>query len=184
MAMVDFLYLGEANVCQENLDSFLAFAEELKLKGLTGRSAPQEELKPETKMFTVPLKMEKNKPNRTTVRQNSETLAYEEADTSLALNSSKISVQLDDLDDQIKSMMTKSDINSDSGQGSISTCNVCGKEGPTKGMPRHIEANHITGVSHPCDICGKISRSRNALRKHRYDHHRDLSSFFAGPEIV
>ena len=33
IAIVDFLYNGEANVCQENLDSFLALAEELKLKG-------------------------------------------------------------------------------------------------------------------------------------------------------
>ena len=36
LAIMDFLYFGEANVLQENLDSFLALAEELKLKGLTG----------------------------------------------------------------------------------------------------------------------------------------------------
>ena len=35
VALLDFLYYGEANVFQENLDSFLALAEELKLKGLT-----------------------------------------------------------------------------------------------------------------------------------------------------
>ena len=34
VSMVDFLYNGEANVYQDNLDSFLAMAEELKLKGL------------------------------------------------------------------------------------------------------------------------------------------------------
>ena len=34
-AIIDFLYCGEANVFQENLDSFLAIAEELQLKGLT-----------------------------------------------------------------------------------------------------------------------------------------------------
>ena len=34
LATMDFLYQGEANVLQENLDSFLAFAEELQLKGL------------------------------------------------------------------------------------------------------------------------------------------------------
>ena len=32
-AIIDFLYLGEANVFQEELDSFLALAEELQLKG-------------------------------------------------------------------------------------------------------------------------------------------------------
>ena len=36
VAMVDFLYYGEANVNQESLDAFLGLAEELKLKGLTG----------------------------------------------------------------------------------------------------------------------------------------------------
>ena len=35
VALVDFLYQGEANVFQENLDSLLVLAEELKLKGLT-----------------------------------------------------------------------------------------------------------------------------------------------------
>ena len=43
IAIVDFLYYGEANVFQENLDSFLATAEELKLKGLTGQAAEQSE---------------------------------------------------------------------------------------------------------------------------------------------
>ena len=35
--MLDFLYIGEANVCQENLNDFLPLAEDLKLKGLTGK---------------------------------------------------------------------------------------------------------------------------------------------------
>ena len=34
LAIVDFLYCGEATVFQENFDSFLAIAEELRLKGL------------------------------------------------------------------------------------------------------------------------------------------------------
>ena len=36
VAIIDFLYHGEANVYQENLDSFLAIAGELQLKGLHG----------------------------------------------------------------------------------------------------------------------------------------------------
>ena len=42
VAMVDFLYSGEANVYQENLDSFLAIAEELQLKGLQGSKEENE----------------------------------------------------------------------------------------------------------------------------------------------
>merc|ERR1719319_1874807 len=42
VAMIDFLYYGEANVYQENLDSFLAVAEELQLKGLMGSGAEKD----------------------------------------------------------------------------------------------------------------------------------------------
>merc|ERR1719509_459604 len=42
VAMIDFLYYGEANVFQKNLDSFLAVAEELQLKGLMGSGAEEE----------------------------------------------------------------------------------------------------------------------------------------------
>ena len=35
LAIVDFLYYGEANVYQDNLDTFLNFAEEFQLKGLS-----------------------------------------------------------------------------------------------------------------------------------------------------
>ena len=35
-AIVDFIYHGEANIYQEDLDGFLALAEELQLKGLAG----------------------------------------------------------------------------------------------------------------------------------------------------
>ena len=37
-AILDFLYFGETNVYQENLDSSLVIAEELKLKGLTSQT--------------------------------------------------------------------------------------------------------------------------------------------------
>ena len=36
VAIVDFLYFGEAKVNQESLDAFLGLAEEFKLKGLSG----------------------------------------------------------------------------------------------------------------------------------------------------
>ena len=41
-AIVDFLYYGEANIYQENLDTFLKIAEELELKGLNREKAGEE----------------------------------------------------------------------------------------------------------------------------------------------
>ena len=51
-AMVDFFYHGEANVFQENLDSFLVLAEELQLKGLRGNQTDQED----SEAFSPPAK--------------------------------------------------------------------------------------------------------------------------------
>ena len=43
LAIVDFLYYGEANIYQENLDNFLTIAEELDLKGLNGGQGDSDE---------------------------------------------------------------------------------------------------------------------------------------------
>ena len=48
LAIVDFLYCGEANVYQDNLDSFLATAEELRLKGLMGGQTEDVDMKAES----------------------------------------------------------------------------------------------------------------------------------------
>ena len=56
MAMVDFFYHGEANVYQENLDSFLVLAEELQLKGLRRNQTEKEveEFHKPTKQISLP----------------------------------------------------------------------------------------------------------------------------------
>ena len=43
VAIVDFLYYGEAEIEQENLDTFLAVAEELKISGLTAEASATNE---------------------------------------------------------------------------------------------------------------------------------------------
>ena len=43
LALLDFFYLGEANIWQEKLDEFLALAAELKLKGLGGDEEQENE---------------------------------------------------------------------------------------------------------------------------------------------
>ena len=170
VAIMDFLYLGEANVFQENLDSFLALAEELKLKGLTGSA--------ETEKEPEPLKKEFNQ-----VFQAPTVNSKAFCDTAIALTQDKISVDLEELDEQIKSMFSKTDLPAGGDRGYLATCNVCGKQLPLKVMPSHIEANHITGVSHACDICGKVSRSRNSLRMHVSRQHDSLR-LVSGQETV
>ena len=58
VAIVNFIYHGEVNIYQEDLDGFLSIAEELQLKGLTGTSKENIEerrdtisLKPDKKLI-------------------------------------------------------------------------------------------------------------------------------------
>ena len=177
---MDFLYCGEANVLQENLDPFLALAEELRLKGLTGGGAETErDLDKEiTQDKSAPQKKEKNGTFRAPLsNENFEDQPSKGSyDTTVAvIRNDKINVELQDLDEQIRSMITRSEI-SLPGKGKMASCNVCGKQGPYMAMPQHIEANHITGISHACDICGKVARSRSALSVHKSRDHKAIKA--------
>ena len=171
LAIIDFLYLGEANVLQENLDSFLALAEELRLKGLSGTETKEPAREVEDNFRNSPLiKRENAKQRETQSRRQNQTPIN--SHTVVAIENSSNN---QDLDDQIKSMMTKTDVRTATGQHYIATCNICGKEAATHNIQSHIEANHITGVSHACDLCGKTSRSRKVLNNHKHTYHKIIS---------
>ena len=91
-AMVDFFYHGEANVFQENLDSFLALAEELQLKGLRGN---QTEKEPSEKVFSP---TENNMDPPKLAKQKSKSLRNDDAsiETGIAHPTSEAAVALRD----------------------------------------------------------------------------------------
>jgi len=179
VAMIDFLYFGEANVYQENLDSFLAVAEELQLKGLTGSETRNE---PEQKSNNLQPKKKTPKPGRT--KNYTEEKAnvpdlfnlVEKVETSptgegtVAVTDFNVAADLNDLDEKIKSMMVFSE-NMTKSNGRARICTACGKEGERTAIRNHIEANHLTGVSHTCNICGTTTRSRPAMFEHKRRKH-------------
>jgi len=169
VTILDFLFHGEANVLQDDLDSFLALAEELKLRGLTGNSQLDTKQQIEvrkTNQYSLNTEFGQQpvQQNELSISNPNHEIQYSDGknDKTVVLSNSRTSVELHDLDEQIRSMITKSDISEGSGKGPLATCNVCGKEGSYRNMPSHVEAMHITGVSHSCDICGKTCRSKNA----------------------
>ena len=164
--ILNFLYVGEANVFQEDLDSFLVLAEELQLKGLTGAGDTKNKGTEDLKVFQRGISKSEAKPLQTT-GMNSKPKTHN-FDTTVALNET---TDNHDLNKRILSMITKSSEKAGKGQGYLGTCNVCGKEAAYQNLPRHVEANHITGITHECDICGKMSRSAHGLRQHKTSFH-------------
>ena len=175
LAILDFLYFGEANVYQENLDPFLAIADELKLKGLTGQTSS--DLVEEQEKSTNPKPIHKPKETFKTSQNIDDT---EEASKVIAV-SNQFSGDLQALDEKVKSMMEKSQNMIPAGKQANGTpkwatafiCKMCGKEDKATNIIVHIEANHLEGISIPCDYCDKAFSARNYLRKHKSKIHSD-----------
>ena len=160
VSMVDFLYDGEANVCQENLDSFLAVAEELRLKGLR----KQEDLYSEAVQKTT----DQTGSNQDHVKEPKCDIIPPVAETAIALNNS---FDLDELDRKVKSMMIFGENILSKVHGRVRICKECGKEGQRINIMNHIEANHILNICIPCNHCGKTFKTRSALDQHVRKYH-------------
>ena len=181
VAIVDFLYHGEANIYQENLDAFLVIAEELNLKGLTGGKDTSEIEEPTTihsKRSSDINEMVKNSPLKNPKRKKEleSVPTYNEIknkveytlERAIVLQSTVFSGRIQELDEKIKTMFTTE---RKEGQ-SVWTCQVCGKKTKSNTNIRdHIEAHHIEGISLPCNFCEKIFRSRSSLRMHKSSSH-------------
>ena len=186
VAIMDFIYQGETNIYQEDLDGFLALAEELKLKGLTGAQSLKTD---ETEESNTPPKPEVPRPlkkNKTGIKDSpkidykseimNDTTNYnslDEFDSIVTINDSKLIIDPDtsteDHEAIIGSMMERIIDPNYSWK-----CKSCGKltKGSATQMKRHIET-HLEGLSYPCRMCDKVSRSSHALQAHTSSYHKN-----------
>ena len=175
VAMLDFLYYGEANVYQDNLDAFLAIAEEFQLKGLTGK-IDEEEVKEETqkpKVFHPTQKQYQPKQTSSNGQLPHNEIAsniFKKPDNVVAIPNN-FSNDFKELDEKVNSMMEKSENLLPNGQRKAHTCKVCGKEGHGNDIKKHIESNHLEGVCIPCNLCEKTFRLRRTLHQHALECH-------------
>ena len=75
-----------------------------------------------------------------------------------------------ELEDQTMSMMEKTSRKNPRGQP-FYICKVCGKEDINGNLKTHIEANHLEGVSIPCNNCEKTFRCKKSLGTHIRRNH-------------
>ena len=159
MAMVDFVYCGEASIALDDLEAFLAVADELRLKGLKDRKAESGAQKDGSLQ---------NGASETPIENPSLTKICEtgESPKTKLNNFDHVLKQLDKrIQSMIKSVPRKPPTKKGE-SGRIHICKVCGKEGSASHLIEHVEANHITGVFHPCNSCGKSFKARYTLSQH------------------
>ena len=163
MAIIDFLYLGEANFFQEELDSFLALAEELQLKGLVGNSEEVKVTEHPTEAFNHTerkVKEVRNVPesnasqnifqNEVKSFEGKGVIIYQQKPNSLIEPATMA---------KIESMIER--------RIDGKYCTICRyTSNHTSHMKEHVE-KHIEGLEYPCTLCNKVLRSSLSFREHK-----------------
>ena len=152
-AILDYIYEGEVQLLQEEINAFLDTAEKLKIEGLVSHSKEEGmslEKQSESKNFGS------NDISLYDENKHSESLA--------PLKDRKIVSVDDDIVETINSSF-------DTIEGGFK-CNRCGKISTKKSnMKQHVEL-HIEGLSFKCQYCPKTFRSSNVLNNHRNTFHK------------
>ena len=182
IAIVDFLYYGEANIYQENLDAFLTIAEELNLKGLNGGDKVESgnfTKSPNETFYQEPVpQLSKNHTPMDPANFNIFEFGFKKkisTERTIAVPKQQFSGEMQELAEQIELMMEKGNNTVSAGPNTsvrATICKICGKEGKRIDIKRHIEVHHLEGISIPCNSCEKTFRSRKNLQVHTIKYHK------------
>jgi len=166
--ILQYIYNGEIQIFQDDIERFLEISQRFKLQGLTGTENVSES-RPKMEAF-----QEENyigDDNR--YLDQSFPIAKKEegsvSNTNIGTISKSISLISGDFNN-IRELDNKIEENINRDVDGMFKCNMCPKVNRNKGhMREHVES-HIDGLSFPCQHCDKTFRSRNSLRKHSYKH--------------
>ena len=154
--ILDYIYYGEIQIYQEDLDRFLSMAQRFKIKGLVGADEVKKE-ENSIDSFDLP---------QTTNHQLHQPKRKKEMLPDNTFNSVDNPIQKIDTTD-LTEIDEKLFENMEENSDRTWSCKICSKILPVRNnMKLHVET-HVEGLSFPCNICGKIYRSRNVLRNHK-----------------
>ena len=163
LLILDYIYQGEVQIHQENLNRFLELADKLKLEGLqdNGGNDDGSEITDDEALYRKETKLDitDHKPQRSssTIMQRTEKVEEESLRDAFDSNRSEVETKFNEI-------VVK--------ENSLYKCTVCSKvvKDKTK-MRNHIET-HIEGLVYDCQTCKKTFRSNESLRKHtsKFNH--------------
>ena len=160
-SIIDYVYDGEVQLFQEDLDPFLEAAQKLKINGL----------------LSSPVKDEINKESVTENDIGRDCQDY-------FMNGEEKAIKLNNIQKRYSRDKTVAIADNENAKNAVNElilkcdegwkCKECGKTGATKGqIGLHVEI-HIDGLSFPCNICFVDFNGRNALAKHKQQKHQKV----------
>lgn len=153
--IMDYIYQGEVQIYQSNLNSFLEAAQKLKIDGLL--SDIDYEVKSELKDTHYDY-------------YDDNSFVGDQEEFKNQRNTREVAnIQIDNGDHEAAKQKAEEMIQKIDGGFE---CTACLKTGKSRwDMVRHAET-HIEGVSYPCQKCDKSFRSENSLSNHKSTKHR------------
>ena len=167
-SVLDYIYQGEVQVYQENLDRFLAVAERFQLEGLMNlpdTNKQEENVYQTLEELMSPTPTQSSGERRGYSQVKSSTVKTET--TAIVNIGEDTASNIEEIDAKIAEYIVRTNDN-------FYSCKFCGKSGvkARKDMKNHVET-HLEGLSFLCQHCGKTFRSRNSLNSHKTQTHRE-----------
>ena len=180
--IMDYIYNGEVQIFQDNLDRFLEVAQKLQLEGLMGNGTSEthqgDKMYAKTEGVASDTQEEiEETPYVPSVKTKSRTQNnHKPRDITPA---DKIVVPISstsDIDEVLKTVQQYIETDGDAKLkctlcGKIASCPPSNPGVGRKNLEHHIET-HLEGLSFPCQLCGKTFRSRHSLRLHKNRFHQ------------
>ena len=170
--LVDYVYNGEVQVRQDNLEDFLKVSQRFRLKGLLNGFENGDDMEStfensknqiDTKYDTSELKTDmkgciaKQDEVDHSISLNKPLKKAKNSGQDFIFNSSEFS-SIDALDQSIQSMV--------SSQNGYYCCNECNYASKHPGHVREHAERHISGLSFLCQHCERTMKTRHAFRSH------------------
>ena len=179
--ILDYIYHGEVNLFQEQLESFLECAQKLELEGLIGYNDEHDreengdengdenmldpkselvELDEERKMVNV------DQQTNATIRHSSRASASITFNNEI--NTDVRSMTPEEIEKKTRELYQRKD--------GVWSCLICGyvSLSSSSTIRKHVET-HLEGLSFTCAMCSKEFRTRNALYKHKGKAHQSIN---------
>ena len=167
--VLDYIYQGEVQIYQENLDRFLDIAKKLKLDGLLAADDglsdefTKQEKDIQDDVFTKQDDYISDVEVPSMVKPKKSTPAVKERALKVFSESNETSTS--EVESKFGELVTR-------GEDNLYKCTVCEKKmGHKNNMRKHLET-HLTGLSYDCQYCGKSFRFKNSLQCHQYTIHK------------
>ena len=164
-SLIEFIYLGETEICEERLEQFLKVANDFNIKDLvkTG-SHKKDQLEVSSTIIEKDVDVELYKQ----VHDSKKSLGVTPLPQNLKTMKNNTEVKLESLETEYE-RKTTSELTTEN--SSVFQCNKCNIQYTAAGnLRQHIRSKH-EGIKYPCNYCDHKATRSTTLRMHMRAHH-------------